>query len=170
MYCDDNTQFGDTETGRTSYGAYGISECKNKIKSKGDKEVTKSGDKLSPAPGSKVQKSLRNKPGTQFFVTISFDFQPSVCERLNLVNNLEYFESNNSLISYCCATEYSRKSTEFDVRLDCFAEYKFPVYAADLSEYLRSVYLYQYVDCEPCRSKRNCFKYLSKEDTSYSLM
>lgn len=107
----------------------------------------------------------RRYPGCKFFITIGIDHQASVSERLTPLNNCEYFQPNNEIISFVVSCESNQKHLKFEKHLHAFIEYKLPIYIQELCEYLFSIYDNCHIHVQPCRSKKTCIIYISKEDT-----
>lgn len=63
------------------------------------------------------------------------------------------------------AQEICSKSENYETHIHCFVEFTIPILLSDLGEYLRNLYCYQHLDIQPCRSKKSCLRYVSKEDT-----
>lgn len=146
----------------TTYAASGITG----VDEVGVKPVLQTDDcrnVVVPRAGA-TKKLTRAKPGRQFFLTIGFDITLSLCERLNLLQNLESFDRSNEIISYCIAQENSLKSEKYIQHIHCFVEFCEAILISDLGEFLRHIYMYEHIDIQPCRSKKSCLKYVSKED------
>lgn len=117
---------------------------------------------MAHAPEDRVVGSRRRKPGKLFFVTVSLDVDDVSCK--------EYWRSDflccfDNLVSYCIALESSSEASKVNYHLHAFLEFDEPIFVDDLSEYIRSCYNNCRVDCQPCKSRRSCLKYISKEDT-----
>ena len=107
----------------------------------------------------------RKRPGKQFFITINFTFAPCLLERARLISNPEV--GFNEIISYCVAVERSDKSELCSHHIHCFVEFKEALLISDLCEYLKSVYFELHIDVQPCRSRKSCLKYISKENVYF---
>lgn len=101
----------------------------------------------------------RKKPGHLFFVTVSLETYYEECRA-------DFLSLFDDLVSYCIALEESLVSNKVNWHIHAFLEFRESIFVVDLCEYIRSVFLDCRVDCQPCRSKRNCLKYISKEDVN----
>lgn len=104
-----------------------------------------------------VDARQRRKPGRLFFITIS------------LVSEVEGAREHllslfDDLVSYCVALERSSSKSKAVVHLHAFLEFNDNLLVEDLREYLVLIYDTERVNIQPCRSKRSCVKYISKED------
>lgn len=111
-----------------------------------------------------AENSRRRYPGKKFFITVQIKYSASVSDRLTLLNNCEYFDTGNELVRYLISCEKSDKSSSFENHLHGYLEYRYPVYIAELCEYLRVIYDECNIDVQPCRSSKSCIIYISKED------
>lgn len=148
----------------TTYAAAGIRDSNRPVVEPVFQSVTVKNAALARA-GVK-QKATRAKPGRQFFITVGFDLQFYLCERQNLLYNLENFDCDNEIVSYCISQETNSKSEVYKNHIHCFVEYTDCILLSELGEYLRNLYAYQHLDIQPCRSKKSCLRYVSKEDVN----
>lgn len=109
------------------------------------------------APGA-IPLVTRRKPGTIFFITISIlELYYSIREDF-----IDYFDD---LISYVVAVETSKSAQKVSNHLHAFLEFANAVYVDDLREYISVICTFSdHIDVQPCRSKKSCVKYISKED------
>lgn len=99
----------------------------------------------------------RCKPGCLFFVTLSLD------EVYQDVRK-DFLLSFNNIVTFCVAVEESKVSNKVSYHLHAFLEFASPCYVGDLREYISVVFDGLRCDVQPCRSKKSCLKYISKED------
>lgn len=101
----------------------------------------------------------RQKPGALFFITIEvFEVYEGVRE--DFVGNFD------NVVTFCCALEKSSVSERVSYHLHCFLEFSEKYVINDIREFIMAVYPDNHVDIQPCRSRKSCLKYISKEDTS----
>lgn len=73
--------------------------------------------------------------------------------------------AGNEIVSHCISSEPSERSENSVAHLHCFLQLRDCIFIEELCEYLRCIYLDCPIDVQPCRSRKSCLKYVSKEDT-----
>jgi hypothetical protein len=108
-------------------------------------------------------KRLRLKPGRMFFITLSLLFGEYTSVRSDFLQSLLNF--GLSIISYCICLEKSDKSELVDWHLHCFIELEGKILIEQFRDIIMCLWPDHGLDIQPCRCKKSCLKYISKEDT-----
>lgn len=112
-----------------------------------------------PAAVTGVDRKSR-KPGRLFFVTLNLE-----CEVYEDIRK-DFVAVFQDLITYVCAIEKSDNSELVSNHLHCFLEFGSEIFVDDLRKFVVDNFeeVCNKIDVQPCRSRRNCIKYCSKED------
>lgn len=106
----------------------------------------------------------RATAGRMFFITVTFDYEVTVADKFILLSNMHL--SDNPTVSYCLSCEKCDKSEKAISHIHCFIEFTHPIFILEICTYLREVYFNCRLDIQPCRSKKSCLKYVSKDDVN----
>lgn len=99
----------------------------------------------------------RRKPGRSFFVTISLG------EVYNTVRE-DFIQFFTNIVTFCVAVEISKVSSSVENHLHAFLEFDSPCFVDELADYIRVFAACNHVNVQPCRSRKSCLRYISKED------
>lgn len=101
---------------------------------------------------------VRHRPGKQFFITLHL-------KEIYLevrADFLEFFE-HLDIVTYCVAVEKTVSDID-KFHLHAYLEFSNDYYLADIRDIIESSFVDCNFDLQSCRSKRNCLKYITKED------
>ena len=80
-------------------------------------------------------------------------------------NIVYYFDD---LVSYCISIEASNTSSAVSYHVHAFLEFESKLFISDLRQWVEVVLNASdekiHFDLQPCRSRKSCLKYISKED------
>lgn len=68
------------------------------------------------------------------------------------------------IVTFCVAVEISKVSNSVDNHLHAFLEFGSPIFVDELSDYIRIFAACNHVDVQPCKSRKSCLRYITKED------
>lgn len=131
--------------------------CKNNLS---PKVTSRSPDKVVYSGGKPISRQ-RAKAGRMFFVTVTFDYQVMMADKFIILSNM--YMSNNTIVSYCIASEQCEKSEKAVSHIHSFFEFQDPVFILEICKYLREIYVHCRLDIQPCRSKKSCLKNITKK-------
>lgn len=99
----------------------------------------------------------RRKPGHSFFVTVS------LAEVYSTVRQ-DFISFFSDIVTYCVAVEISKVSVSVENHMHAFLEFGSAYFVDELSDYIRLFAACDHADVQPCRSRKSCLRYISKED------
>lgn len=108
-----------------------------------------------------AKRNKRKKPGCQFFITVSLPPSGTLNESVRS-DFLDFFDD---LKTYCVALEKAESASKVsNVHLHAFLEFHEPLLIDDLRQYVELVVDGLRFDIQPCRSRKSCLIYITKED------
>lgn len=76
----------------------------------------------------------------------------------------DFVNTFDQVVSFCCSLEVSKSSLKVSNHLHCFMEFAEDILLEELRDYIVCCFPDDHLDLQPCRSRRSCLKYISKED------